>query len=207
MISEQSISALRDQVSAVLSENRFKHVIGVENAAIKIGKYCLPDRILELRAAALLHDITKELKIDEQLEILKRNSFVPDEDIITNPHLLHSFSAPFMIIEKYPEFASTEILSAVEKHTLGAADMTVFDEIIFISDYIEDGRTYESCIATRNFLYDSLVLSNYAANQIALHKACIMSIDLTIKSLEDKKRFVHPRVFKAKQAIISLLNN
>ena len=205
MISEQSISALRDQVSGVLSENRFKHVMGVENAAIKIGKYCLPERILELRAAALLHDITKEIKVEEHLEILQRNSFVPTDDIIANPHLLHSFSAPFMILDKYPDFALPEILSAVEKHTLGAADMTVFDEIIFISDYIEEGRIYEPCIATRKYLYDSFVSSNYATNQIALHKACILSIDLTIKSLEDKKRFVHPRVFEAKQAIISLL--
>lgn len=205
MINNESLSLLRASVKGKLSEKRFAHVLGVEKAAAKIGEFCLPEKILQLRAAALLHDVTKELSQDEHIEILKRNSFSPTADLLSNPHLLHSFSAPYAVSERYSEFATAEVLSAVEKHTLGAENMSVFDEIIFISDYVEDGRTYDSCVTARSFLFDSLNPGDVESNLSALHRACIMSIDFTVEALEKKKRFVHPRILLAKQYLTTLI--
>ena len=205
MITEDALLNLRSKVKALLSAQRFNHVLGVEEAAATLGRYCLPNEIGELRAAALLHDITKEISLQKHIDILKMNSVSVEDRVLENPHLLHSFSAPYVIAENYPQFATPEILSAVEKHTLGADNMSIFDEIIFISDYIELGREYSSCIAVREFLYSHLKNGDFQSNLLALHKACIMSIDFTVKSLEDKNRFVHPRMLDAKKFLNSYL--
>lgn len=205
MISENTLAKLRKSVSFQLSGKRFNHVLGVEKAASYIGKFCLPESILELRAAALLHDITKELDFNEHSQILKKNGFFVQKELIDNPHLLHSFSAPYMVFEKYPEFSTPDILSAIEKHTLGSSSMSIFDEIIFIADYIEDGRTYSSCVTTRNFLYNNFNEFDFSSNRVALHKAVLMSIDFTIESLRKKQMFIYPRIFDAREAIFALI--
>ena len=61
MIGEKELQTLRSDVAKALSEKRFTHSLGVERAAIEIGKHCLPSKLNELSAAAILHDVAKEL--------------------------------------------------------------------------------------------------------------------------------------------------
>ena len=74
MITPVQIEKLRENVASVLSEKRMKHVLAVENMAFRLGLlYFFQDdeSLLLLRAAALLHDVTKELSDEEQLAILE----------------------------------------------------------------------------------------------------------------------------------------
>jgi HD superfamily phosphohydrolase YqeK len=79
--------------------------------------------------------------------------------------------------------------------------MSIFDQIIFIADYIEPGRTYPSCIAVRDYLLGSLKHGDTEKNIIALHKACIMSIEYTVKSLLQRGKSVCPESLQAKNAL------
>ena len=140
MISHSDIENLRGEISKRLSCDRYTHTLGVERAAVFLAQMCLPEKECELRAAALLHDVTKELSTEEHFQILrsaKQKILDKDRDFIP---ILHSFTAPAVISADFPEFATDQILSAVYNHTLGDSDMTVFDEIIFLADFIEDTR-------------------------------------------------------------------
>jgi predicted HD superfamily hydrolase involved in NAD metabolism len=140
---ENQIDFLRLEVGKRLSAKRFSHTLGVERMAVKIGEKCLPDRIDELRVAALLHDISKEYSEAEHLELIKTYNFSLSDEDLASPQLWHSITAPFVVMRDFPEFRGEDILSAVRNHTVGAPSMSVFDEIILLSDYIEDGRRYE----------------------------------------------------------------
>ena len=202
-ITEADISALRSDVKKYMSEKRYEHTLGVEAAAIRIGEYCLPDKIIPLRCAALLHDISKELSADEQTEILREVKGITVSDLLTPP-AHHAFTAPTVILRDFPSFATKEILSAVFNHTTASADMSVFDEIVFIADYVEDGRTYTDCIKVRDELFKRLEEARDIEECVQwLHVATISTLNNTINSLKSRNRFINDRTLSAKEAFIS----
>ena len=202
MITEKQLDDLRKKVSAVLSEKRFAHTLGVERAARELGYHCLPDSVLELRVAALLHDVAKELPTEEQKAIMCRSGMnFTDEDYRSEP-LYHAFAAPTVIRDSFSEFATDNVLSAVFYHTSGGVDMTLFDEIIFIADFIEEGREYDTCKTTRQNLLSALKCSKNRNEKIrTLHSAVVNVIDFTVKYLENKGKAVNSRMILARKAI------
>ena len=201
MITSEMILELRNDVEQRLSQKRFSHTLGVERAAVLIGEKCLPSKLNELRAAALLHDIAKELSTEDQIEILIKNEFPLNDDDLKSPQILHSFVAPYVIITDFPRFATKEILNATRFHTVGDADMTVFDEIIFIADFVEDTREYDACIDTRNILFEALKSNSTEDNVSELHKVVLHVFDFTEQYLIKKQRPLNSRMFNARKSI------
>lgn len=196
--------ALISKVKARLSSKRFEHTLGVCRMAEMLAEQCLPDKKCELAVAALLHDIAKELTVEEQMQIIgKEHINLTPADTTA---VLHSYAAPYIVKNEFSEFSTPDILSAVANHTVGDADMSVFDEIIFLSDYIEEGRTYKDCVETREYVLSSLIDGNIEANVNILHRACVMSIDRTCKNLLEKGKIVNPRSLDAKKALLSKIN-
>ena len=198
---EQDIRALAERVRAYMSEKRFSHTLGVVRCAMALGELILPESVGELCAAALLHDVAKEIPRDELISLLSADPTITEEDK-NSDGVLHSFAAPFVISRDFPEFASENILSATGKHTVGSAGMSVFDMIVFVSDYAEDTRTYESCIKVRRALFDEL--DSLGAND-RLHRlidACLMAIDGTIETLTRTGRVINSRVYETKNALL-----
>ena len=72
MITEEMLLTLREEISMRLSPRRFNHTLGVERAAEFLSQKCLPSKMMEIRAASLLHDITKELSYDEHIQLIKQ---------------------------------------------------------------------------------------------------------------------------------------
>lgn len=200
---DEQINSLRIRVKERLSEKRFIHTLGVEEMAIKIGILCLPERIDELRVASLLHDISKEYSEAEYFEIAKRHNFTFSEEDLESPALWHSITAPFAVIEDFPEYANEDILSAVGNHTTGSADMSVFDEIILLSDYIEEGRKYKNCIDVRKRFFDDIsAASNREEYIFALHFATYTSLENNIKEFISRGESYHSRTKAARDAIL-----
>ena len=127
---------LKAAVEARMSQKRFLHTLGVVKAARQLGEELMPEKIQSLTVAAHLHDIAKELPTEELLTLSSEYGYVTTEEDMNSPQVLHSFAAPAVIKRDFPEYASEEILSAVFKHTTGDGEMSVFDEIIFLSDLI-----------------------------------------------------------------------
>ena len=202
MFSEVELNKLRADIRSYMSEYRYKHTLGVERAAIELGNVFLPQSLPELRAAALLHDITKELSLDEQMKLIDVSDLtVTDEDRRTLP-ALHSFSAVPFIKEHFTHFATENILSAVAHHTLGAENISLFDKIIFLADYIEDGRVHESCIKTAKFVKNNLSLGQKLSENIkVLNKAIIMAVDFTVATVKSKNNIPHSRTLTMRSGI------
>lgn len=203
---KMSLDLLREAVSERLSPKRMKHTLGVEAAAVRLGEALLPDRLSELRAAALLHDIAKELQTSSQLELIDANGvLISDEDRAT-VSALHAFAGVAVVRRDFAEYASADILSAIGRHTLGAPDMSIFDKIIYISDYIEDGRTYEACKMVRDYLYEAISEKSDKAKMLrALDNAIVMSIDFTIESLINRGLNVNSTTINTKNSLLPLI--
>lgn len=190
------IESLRQFVKDRISLKRYNHTLGVEKMAVFLGDIIMPDSVSELQVAALLHDIAKEIPFDEQLELLKDSGVdCTEEDISTKP-ALHSFAAVPYISRYFAEYATPGVTSAVCNHTLGSYGMSLFDEIIYISDYAESGRTYFTCIEVNKFLLKNISKDKtYEENVQILHAASLKATQYTIDSLKKRGEPINSRTF------------
>ena len=201
--SENELNSLREQIRARLSENRYLHTLAVEECAIRLSKLCIPDKESEVAAAALLHDITKELSPQEQKAILDEESILLDEEDYDSVGVLHSFTAPIIAKKEFSSFATENVISAIRYHTLGSPEMSVFDEIIFLADFIEDTRTYDSSVKLRRFVWENMLPCESEKNISVLHSACISAIDCTVLHLIEHKKKINTKNILTRNALLS----
>ena len=187
IITDTMLDDLRSSVKERLSDFRWSHTAGVERMAERLAQIFASERANELRAAALLHDITKEKKTDEQIEICARYGYSLRDDEIGSPAILHAITAALVIPHEYPELATDEIISAVRWHTTGRDGMTLAEKIIYLADYIEDTRKYDECIALRNMFFDAKLENMTAtAAQEHLDRVILCSLEMTVNDIKSK---------------------
>lgn len=196
------LNKLSLEVASRISPKRYAHTKSVEECALMLGDALEIDDVSELRAAALLHDVAKEIPIDKQIEMLKSADILLDDDDFNSEGVIHSFTAPIVIKRDFPKFATQNILSATEKHTVGAENMSLFDKIVFISDYAEFTRPYVSCIKVRDFLFTELSQLNYNERIKRLDDACVMAIDFTINALKTKNQNINRRIYLTRNSLL-----
>lgn len=207
--SDGELDRLRECVRSRLGEQRYIHTLGVEKTAVEIAECCLPAARSAVAAAALLHDIAKELTDEDLAEILKDDPRMTNEDFASRS-LHHAFAAPYIVKRDFPSFATEEILSAVFNHTAGRDGMSVFDEIIFVADYVEPNRKYSECKDAGKMLFSELDRDSRAKSLLALHKCALAEIGSTERSLSKKglrlnsrtegtKKFIEREITKIQQ--------
>ena len=200
---EEMLSSLRERVGAVMSEKRYIHTLEVEKMAERIGKIYLPEKTDLLRAAALLHDITKERTLEEQIALCEKYGIPYTETDLLSPKIFHAKTAAAQIPEKYPEFADGEVISAVRWHTTGRADMKLTEKIIYLADYIDQSRNFEDCVRLRAHFW-SAHFSNMNDAEKARHLRTVlrMSYDMTISALLEEERLIDMNTIEARNSLI-----
>lgn len=130
---------LMQKIQMRMSEQRFKHVLGVEETAVALAKKygASPEKA---SIAALTHDYAKERPDEEFKMVIVRDGFDP-ELLNYNNAIWHGLvGASF--VERELGITDAEILHAIRVHTTGAAKMSLLDKIIYVADYIEPGRDF-----------------------------------------------------------------
>ena len=130
---------LMQKIQMRMSEQRFKHVLGVEETAVALAKKygASPEKA---SIAALTHDYATERPDEEFKMVIVRDGFDP-ELLNYNNAIWHGLvGASF--VERELGITDVEILHAIRVHTTGAAKMSLLDKIIYVADYIEPGRDF-----------------------------------------------------------------
>ena len=184
MITEEMLDALRADIASKMSEKRFFHTAEVEKMAARLGELYAPDKLMMLRAAALLHDITKEYKTDRQVLICAQKGLEVTRLDLCAPKTFHARTAASLIPELYPEFSDEEIISCVRWHTTGRVGMTLCEKLIYLADYIDMSRTFEDCVKLREFFFSKNPENMDMTSRLAhLDDTLIMSYDMTMRGL------------------------
>lgn len=203
MFTKESLDALYGAVKGSMSEKRFRHTAAVADMAVRLGELFAPDKKEILRAAGLLHDITKEYSTEKQLQILKDfGIMVTVQDILT-PKTLHARTAALLIESLYPEFAVPEVISAVRYHTTGRAEMTVTEKIVYFADYIDETRTFPDCVMLRERFWgaDPARMSE-EDRQEHFRKLLVLSFDKTIEALIEEGNLISEDTLAARNHLI-----
>ncbi len=186
---EEGLALLREAVREYMTEKRYLHTLGVERKAAELAARHAPEKTAKLRAAALLHDITKERSAEEQIALCARFSVPVPRDCLESPKLFHSLTASLLIPEAFPLYADPEILTAVARHTAGHPEMTLCDKILYLADWIEDTRTFPTCVKLRAW-YDRRICAADTGEkrEAVLEKTVLRSFDVMIREILKEKR-------------------
>ncbi len=144
---------LREKAYAMLKPKRIAHVAGCETEAVKLAQHWGEDAE-NAAEAAILHDITKKLLLDDQLILCDKYGIINDIAETQNVKLLHAKTGAAMAKELFN--VSTEVYEAIRWHTTGKPDMTLLEKIIYMADYIEPNRDFEGVEELRSLAYENL---------------------------------------------------
>lgn len=146
---KELIAKVKEQVS----EKRFKHILGVEQAALELAR--ANDYELEKASvAALVHDYAKERSDSEFKALIVQTGL--EQDLLNWNNFIWHGVVGAEIIKKELKITDEEILNAVRRHTVGAKEMTTLEQIVYVADYIEPGRDFPGVDQARQLAAESL---------------------------------------------------
>ncbi len=171
-----------------LSEYRRFHSEMVAKSAKELAKKYGAD-VEKAEIAGILHDITKEMPVNNQLQLLKDNDIMLDSVTSCNHRILHAVSGA-AYCEYVLGIKDKSILDAIRFHTTARQGMSLLEKIIFVADFISDDRSYPDVEAMR------------LQSSISLEHGMKYALSFVIKSLIDKGDSVHPDAVNAYNEII-----
>lgn len=163
------IQEVRRKVEKKLKNDpqRLNHVIGVYETSLKLAKiYNVDENFVAI--ASLYHDYTKNDTIENQVNLLDQEDIIKYENY---PVIYHALSAAKQL-EKDFSVKNEEILNSIKSHVWGRPFMSVYEKIVFVSDYCEPNRTF----------IDTTSLYALAVKDIDL--AVLKSMELTLNYLK-----------------------
>jgi ribosome silencing factor RsfS/YbeB/iojap len=205
------IDDLEEYLRHNLKQSRYDHSLRVQEMAIRLSDHYGAD-ISKASFAGRYHDIAKCFDREKMDEYIVKYG-LPDE-LLGNPALAHS-KVGAAVLEREFGVSDEEILDAVRYHTTARAGMTLLDEIIYVADVVEDGRTFTDLKYYQDLAFNDL-------DQCALEILIYTIGDVTSKGraldrdtseakeyLEEKRYSIKEKQMEIKeiaQAIADLLN-
>ena len=173
---------LRERALSYLDDYRVAHVAGCESEAVCLARYWGEDPELAAEAA-ILHDITKHCTKDQQLQYCEKYAIINDNSELQNKSLLHAKTGAALARDVFG--ADETVCEAIRWHTTGKPDMTRFEKILYLADYIEPTRDFEGIEALRALAFEDL------------DAAMALGLKMTIEEVRRSGREVYIDTLKA----------
>ena len=129
---------------------RFAHSISVGLTAERIARL-FGVSCFEARVAGILHDWAKVLSAREEISRARALGIELGVSLELVEPLLHGMVAARELPARFPEVDSC-VWQAIERHTLGAQDMSPLDMVVFVADGVEPLRPGASAIERQRAL-------------------------------------------------------
>ena len=136
------------------------------------------------RRAAILHDCTKYLELDDQLRLCRQYGVELDELEQQAVKLLHAKTGAGIARDIFGE--PDEVYEAIFWHTTGRANMTLLDKILYMADYIEPNRDFDGVEELSRLAYTDL------------DQAMMLGVESTIQEMEQRGVPIHKNTLAAR---------
>lgn len=173
-----NLDEYKNLIKSKMSEHRFVHSVNVSKEARKLAKIYGADAE-KAAIAGILHDITKEMPVEEQLKIITDSGIILDNVQKNAPKLWHGISGSIYIKENL-DINDADILNAIRYHTTGRAGMSLLEKIIFVADFTSQERTYKGVSTMRK------------KSKKTLDEAMLYGFKFTFSDLSKRELAIHP---------------
>jgi len=180
------LEQLRPVALSYLKHKRIPHVLGTEQEAVRLAERYGADS-QKARVAALLHDCTKKLSMEEQLALCEKYGIELDELEQRALKLLHAKTGAEIARDVFG--VDEEIYDAIRWHTTGRAGMTTLEKVIYLADYIEPSRDFPGVEGLRKVCYEDL------------DRGLLMGLEMTIEEMQNMGNPVHHATVEARDAL------
>lgn len=190
-LSDAFFEARKLDVQERVNPRRFEHILGVAATAKELARaYGVDER--KARLGGLLHDWDKDLddagaraRVDELG--IKVDSFMYEQ----MPRLLHGPTAAAALAAAFPQIPR-DVIQAIDRHTVGAPDMTPLDMVVYVADAIEPTRTFGSVDELRE-----------QVGKVSLEELFLVTFEHLLLMLVSRKRELHPDTVRIWNAYIA----
>ncbi|MCL2086582.1 MAG: bis(5'-nucleosyl)-tetraphosphatase (symmetrical) YqeK [Oscillospiraceae bacterium] len=144
-------------IKSVLSEKRFKHSVAVAQMCQQLAEIhsCDTERAY---IAGILHDVKKEASHDDLKALVEQsNMFVSDIER-ENPKLWHAIAGA-EFCKSHFNIKDEQILSAIRFHTIGKANMSPLEQIVYLGDLVSYDREFHDVEYYRDLAFKNLDLA------------------------------------------------
>jgi len=140
-------------VIGLLNPNRVRHVLGCRDAAVDLAKHWGAN-VEDAARAGILHDITKAIDGPLQLTLCEAYGKILSDFSRRYPKTLHALTGSLVAERIFGE--NKAVVSAIEHHTTGKADMNLLEKIIYVADYMEPNRDFPGVETLRELAYSDI---------------------------------------------------
>ncbi|MBQ3490381.1 MAG: bis(5'-nucleosyl)-tetraphosphatase (symmetrical) YqeK [Clostridia bacterium] len=202
---ENRLAEIRDALPLYEDARRLEHTMGVYRECVWFSKkFGLSEEdSYTVCAAALLHDITKNLSEADAIAICHRHKITPP----SASAVMHQYTGAPFAKEIFGEHIVTEaICSAISCHTTGKIGMSMTDKMLFVADFTEVGRKYRSCRDIREYLHgecEKINRNEKTALSRLLNDTVKRIIGFTVTYLIEKGKKIDPDMILAWNAMVS----
>ena len=182
------LEEIKEKLKYNIKPDRYEHSINVMNTALELARLYGADKNKAV-FAGLLHDCAKDLQNEELYKLCKKSGIKIDKITKRQPKLLHG-SVGAYVAAAYYGVTDEEILNAIKFHTTGKENMNMLEKIIFISDYIEPGRSLPGVDDIRKLA------------TIDIDRAMVLAFDITIRRVLEKGALLHPATVSARNYLM-----
>ncbi len=208
VITEEMLDALRARVIPYYEAKRYAHALAVEKEITRLGRVFMPERINELRAAALLHDITKAYSFKKQLQCAEEFGIISSMRGAVSAETLHAKTGAAVASRDFADIVNDDIVSAIKWHTTGRRGMTVFESLLYLADITEETRQHDSCRKARELLWASVgAAEDQKGRVVALAQTMVMTFDSTIVMLLSAGKLVETDTVEARNFFLVMLGD
>ena len=165
-------------IKPMMGDKRYTHCLNVAKEAVSLAKQygADPDKAY---TAGVLHDITKELNPDKQLQIIHDGGIILDDIQKKAPKLWHGISGS-VYVKSHLGITDEDIINAIRYHTTGRSGMSLLEKIIFIADFTSAERDYNGVETMRQ------------KSKLSLEEAMIFGFQFTFFDLSSRELAIHP---------------
>lgn len=177
-----------DKLKNQLSPKRLAHSFGVSATAGELAARYGAD-VAKAKQAGLLHDCARGMSNNLLLQAAAASGIVVLGVERQEPVLLH---APIGAVIARRDYGvdDPEVLTAIRWHTTGGPDMSLLDEIVFLADYIEPGRSFPGVDKLR------------ALAAASLQEALLAAYNQTLGFLIAEGGLIHPATVEGRNALL-----
>lgn len=173
-----------------LKTNLYQHCLGTAEAAYELAAHYGTDKE-KAYLAGIVHDYGKRYSAGELLRKADEHGIFLDFYTRNSSKLLHApVGAALLNIEL--KLDDPEVIQAVAYHTTGHRTMTLLGKILYLADYIEEGRNFEGVEEIRKAAFNNF------------EEALLLAVDNTICAVVRRGLLLHPRSVAFRNSLITL---
>ena len=172
-----------------LDEKRYHHSLCVASSARELAKKYGAD-VEKAYLCGLLHDVTKQLKSEIQLQIIEKSDIIKVESTQGIEKIYHSKSGAAYVHDALG-INDPEIIEAISCHTTAKPGMSRLETVLYIADFISSDRDYPDVEVMRILAREDLL------------QAVKYSLAYTVGDLVARRLSVHTDTFAAYNSYIA----